>query len=73
MLLGRARVRSRFLYVVHVTGGLVVLIAKAGDGGHVVVVLALGTGIIRSVLARILLNVFYRTISPVRTCLCSSS
>ena len=70
VLLGRAGVRVRSLYIVHMAGGLVVLVAKAGNGGHVVIVFALGTGLVRSVLTRILLDVFYTLVSPDRTCYC---
>ena len=41
VLLGRAGVRVRSLYIVHMAGGLVVLVAKAGNGGHVVIVFAI--------------------------------
>ena len=61
MLLRGARVWIRFLYVVHMAGGLVVLVSEAGNRRHVVIVLALGTGLVYGVLTGIFLNILYAT------------
>lgn len=46
------------LYIVHLAGGLLVLVlAEASYGGHVVVVFSLGSGLVGGVLVGILLNV----------------
>ena len=60
---------NRFLYVVHMAGGLVIFVPEAGNGRHVVVVLGLGAGIVHGVLAGIFLNIFYAPISPSYTSL----
>lgn len=46
-------------YVVHLAGGLVIVVTEAGHRGHVVVVFALGTGLVCGVLVRVLLYVFW--------------
>lgn len=46
------------LYIVHLSRGFVVVVAKAGYGGHVVIVFALGPGIVGRVLVGVLLDVF---------------
>lgn len=61
VLLGRAGVRVRSLYIVHMAGGLVVLVSEAGNRRHVVIVLALGTGLVYGVLTGIFLNILYAT------------
>lgn len=48
------------LYIVHLTGGFVVVVlAKAGYRGHVVVIFALGASLVGRVLVGVLLYVFY--------------
>ena len=46
------------LDIIHLPGRLVILVAEARHGRHVVVVLRLGTGFVRRILARVLLDVF---------------
>ena len=46
------------LDIIHLPGRLVILVAEARHGRHVVVVLRLCTGFVRRILARVLLDVF---------------